>query len=47
VPITSGRAALSGIELMKAPHVRGLEDALVRRALLRRAIGRTASENER
>ena len=47
VPITSGRAALSGIELMKAAHVRGLEDALVRRALLRRAIGRTASENER
>lgn len=38
---------ISGIELMKAAHVRGLEDALVRRALLRRAIGRTASENER
>jgi hypothetical protein len=38
---------ISGIELMKAAHVWGLEDALVRRALLRRAIGRTASENER
>jgi len=38
---------ISGIELMKAANVRGLEDALLRRALLRRAIGRTASENER
>jgi len=38
---------ISGIELMKAANVRGLEDALVRRMLLRRAIGRTANEKER
>jgi len=38
---------ISGIELMKAARVRGLEDALVRRMLLRRAIGCAASEKER
>jgi len=38
---------ISGIELMKAAHVRGLEDALVGRMLLRRAIGCAASQKER
>jgi hypothetical protein len=38
---------ISGIDLMKAANVGGLEDALVRRVLLGRAIERTASEKER
>jgi hypothetical protein len=38
---------MSGVDLMKGANVGGLEDALVRRVLLGRAIERTASEKER
>jgi len=37
---------ISGIELMKATNVWRIENALIRRVLLRRAIGCTASEKE-
>jgi len=37
---------ISGIELMKAVNVWRIEESLVRRVLLRRAIGCTASEKE-
>jgi hypothetical protein len=40
------RFGLSGIELVKAANVWRVEEARVRRVLLRRAIGCTASEKE-
>jgi hypothetical protein len=40
------RCGISGIELMKAANVWRVEEAPVRRLLLRRAIGCTASEKE-
>ena len=46
--ITLGEATLriSGIELMKALDVRRVEEGPVRRGLLRRALGCTASDKE-
>jgi hypothetical protein len=37
---------ISGIELMKAVRVWRIEEAVMRRALLRRAIGCTTGEKE-
>src|SRR5438045_6219010 len=46
--MSTGEAAvrISGIKLMKAVNVRRVEEGPVRRALLWRAIGCTASEKE-